>query len=82
MVQKILKIDDSNPGTWGHIYLGVLSKSYPMKTNMTGFRWFSKIFKVLVLSSLSIGRVNPLMPGGWMSLCEVSSRSRIHLNIT
>ena len=25
-------------------HLRVLSKSYPMNTNMTGFRWFSKIF--------------------------------------
>ena len=25
-------------------YLRVLSESYPMNTNMTGFRWFSKIF--------------------------------------
>ena len=37
----------------------VLSKSYPMNTNMTGFRWFIKIFAFLCLdeSSLSIGRV-------------------------
>ena len=25
-------------------HLRVLSESYPMNTNMTGFRWFSKIF--------------------------------------
>ena len=32
----------------------------PTNTNMTGFRWFSKIFAPLCLdkSSLSIGRVN------------------------
>ena len=37
----------------------VLSESYPMNTNMTGFRWFIKIFVFLCLdeSSLSIGRV-------------------------
>ena len=29
-------------------HLGVLSKSYPMNTSMTGMRWFSKIFLVLV----------------------------------
>ena len=30
--------------------LRVLSKSYPMNTNMIGFRWFSKIFaSILVL---------------------------------
>ena len=40
-------------------YLRALSKNYPMNTNMTGFRWFSKIFASLCLdeSSLSIGRV-------------------------
>ena len=39
-------------------YLRVLSKSYPMNTNMTGFGWFSKIFAPCALdeSSLSIGR--------------------------
>ena len=25
-------------------YLRVLSESFPMNTNMAGFRWFSKIF--------------------------------------
>ena len=25
------------------MYLRVLGKSYPMNTNMTGFKWFSKI---------------------------------------
>ena len=29
-------------------HLTVLSETYPMNTNMTGFRWFSKIF-ILVL---------------------------------
>ena len=29
-------------------HLRVLSENYPMHTNMTGFKWFSKIF-VLVL---------------------------------
>ena len=32
-------------------HLRVLSKNYPMNTNMTGFRWFSKFFCVLVLWS-------------------------------
>ena len=35
----------------------VLIESYLMNTNMTGFRWFSKIFASLYESSLSIGRV-------------------------
>ena len=39
-------------------HLRELSESYPMNTNMTGFRWFSKIFAdTLDESSLSIGRV-------------------------
>ena len=29
-------------------YLRVLSESYPMNTNMTGCRWFSKIFALLL----------------------------------
>ena len=43
-------------------YLRVLSESYPMNTNTTGFRWFSKIFAYCALdvSSLSIGRVKGL----------------------
>ena len=43
----------------------VLSESFPMNTNMTGFRWFSKNFASLLNErSLSIERVkrfNPLM---------------------
>ena len=39
-------------------HLRVLSKSYPMNTNMTGFRWFSKIFSSLCLMDENIlGRV-------------------------
>ena len=38
--------NDRNPGTW--VLIRVLSDSYPMDTNMTGLRWFSKI-SVLVL---------------------------------
>ena len=30
-------------------HMKVLSESYQVNTNMTGFRWFSKIFFVLVL---------------------------------
>ena len=41
-------------------HLRVLSESYPMNTNMTWFRCFSKTFASLCFgwSSLSIGRVN------------------------
>ena len=35
----------------------VFRESSPMNTNITGFRWFSKIFESLDESSLSIGRV-------------------------
>ena len=41
-------------------HLRVLSESYPMNTNMTGFGWLSKIFASLCFgwgTSLSIGRV-------------------------
>ena len=40
-------------------HLRVLSASYPMNTNMTGFRWFQKYLHPCALdkSSLSIGRV-------------------------
>ena len=33
-------------------HLRVLSDSYPMDTNMTGFRCFSKIFKSLYLGQM------------------------------
>ena len=47
-------------------HLWVLSESFPMNTNTTVFRWFSEIFASLYYyaldkSSLSIGRVNPIM---------------------
>ena len=40
-------------------HMKALSKGFPMNTNMTGFRHFSKIFASVCLgeSSLSIGRV-------------------------
>ena len=41
-------------------YQRVFSKIYPMNTNITGFREFSKIFGFLCLdkSGFSFGRVN------------------------
>ena len=44
------------------IHLRVHNESYPMNTNMTGFRWLSKSLHPCALdeSSLSIGRVNNL----------------------
>ena len=42
-------------------HLRVLSESFQMNTNMTGFRWFSKIFESLWMKlALSIGRVKIL----------------------
>ena len=43
-------------------HLRVLGESFPMSTNVTGFRWFSKL-KALpcFVCSLSIGRVKPSM---------------------
>ena len=40
-------------------HLRVLSKSYPMNANMTGFKWFSKLLHSCFFdeSSLSIGKV-------------------------
>ena len=43
-------------------HLRVLSKSYLMNTNMTGFRWFSKMFP-----SLCFGRKYPVALGGLMA---------------
>ena len=47
---KILK-SNWNPGIWvlNTTHLRVLIKSYLMNTNITGFRWCSKVFCVLVL---------------------------------
>ena len=41
-------------------HLIVLSESYPMNTDMAGFKWFSKIFVSLWFgqNSLSIGRAD------------------------
>ena len=41
-------------------HLRVLCKSYPMNTNKTGFRWFSKIF-----APLRFGRKYPQHWKGW-----------------
>ena len=53
MIKKLLR-----PWQMG-THMRVLIESYPMNTNMTGYRWFSKIFASLYLdeSSLSIDRV-------------------------
>ena len=44
-------------------HLRVLSESYPMDTNMTGFRWFSKIFASLYIESIEKVNVLLLMDG-------------------
>ena len=35
-------------------HLTVLSESYPMNTNMTGFRWFSKILVLWTKVAISL----------------------------
>ena len=50
MMQKKLENDPhpgTNPGT--HLRVGILSKSSPMNTNMTGFRWFFQNLWVLIV---------------------------------
>ena len=47
-------------------HMRVLNESFPMSTNMTGFRWFSKIVAFLDKSSLSIGRVRSLDKFGYI----------------
>ena len=48
-------------------HLRILSKSYPMNTNVTGFRWFKKIiFASFCFGiSLCIGRVKPFASGAY-----------------
>ena len=63
-------------------HLRVLSESYPLNTNMTGFRWFPKGLHSCALeeSSLSTGRVKPcwiLSPRGLKN--EVRNQNIYHL---
>ena len=49
-------------GTLAHgTHLKVLDESYPMNTNMTGFRWFSKNICVFVL----LAKVVSALEGLW-----------------
>ena len=63
-------------------HLRVLSESFPMNTNMTGFRGFSKIFVFLCLGwklSLSIGRVREAI---WLHRpVQDSSMRKISYNV-
>ena len=43
-------------------HLRVLSESYPMNTNMAGFRWFSKTLCVLVLWREIVSALEGLKP--------------------
>ena len=56
MMQKNLNMTETHMGT----HLRVLSASFPMNTNMTGFRIFQKSLRPCALgeSTLSIGRVD------------------------
>ena len=49
----------------------VLSKSYPMNTNMTGYRCFFKYLRALDESSLSIGRITKTFALLWTVWCYV-----------
>ena len=55
-------------------HLRVLSESYPMNTNMIGFRWFSKIFASLCFgrtlqASALIGLSNLFAAVKWYGIC-------------
>ena len=56
-------------------HLIVLSESYLMVTNMTGFRWFSKIFASLFFeeSTISIGMVKTIAPCDMLTAHELST---------
>ena len=44
-------------------HLGVLNESYPMNTNMTGFRWFFKDLCVLVIWTKVTSALEVLIKG-------------------
>ena len=59
MMQKTLKMTETLVN--GYSSESILSESYPMNTNMTGLRWFSKILLyhcALEEWSFTIGRAN------------------------
>ena len=54
-------------------HMRILSESYPIKTNMTGFRWFPKVLASLSAldeSSLNIGRVKSFLLFNPVSLSD------------
>ena len=44
-------------------HLRVFSESYPMDTNMTGFRWFSKILRSCALDDSIVSALEGLNQG-------------------
>ena len=44
MMQKNTRKNDLNPGSWTH---------YPVNTNMTGFRWFSKVWVLVLMTKVT-----------------------------
>ena len=42
-------------------HLRELGESYPMNTNVTGFRWFSKIFALLTKVASALEELNALV---------------------
>ena len=63
-------------------HLRVLGKSYPMNTNMTGFRRFQRSLRPCTLdeSSLSIGRVS-ILTAGITSFVETYTQLFFALNV-
>ena len=61
----------------GHMgtHMRVLSRTYPMNTNMTGFRWFSKIFAFFSLSR-EIHNLD-LQPHRYCTLASTASAPRV-----
>ena len=57
-------------------HMVVLSESFLMSTNMTGFRWFSKIFAILCLASALEGLncviIKPTAHGSFNSIHVLS----------
>ena len=59
----------------------VLCESYPMNTNMTGFRWFSKIFASMCFESALEGYwVRPHMQQGICYASMPGVRPQVHIS--
>ena len=63
-----------------YMYLRVLSESYPMSTNMTGFRWFSKIVTFLYFWQVA-SALEGLMTCAWFPFYQSSYLACVSLYI-